>query len=594
MKAYRKAMSVFMAVVMAFSMSGCFGGLSKLTRRTEKEMLEIAYEYKNPTWLQELLADCSKKELLSYFKQMLSRSIFNDRFYLAEMIYDMGVDLNGQAVVASLSHELDYQGVQFLIDLGADVNLKDSDGYSPLFYAMLNAGGQWEASGYYLAKLLVEYGAEPYPEMFHNEYEGDPERNVGNGAYRQIAHSPLTAQYLLGVLLDSGKESGLPKAVEYAILGESEKALDELRSGNTVSDVDMGLISYYFGYFATMEQYRQLADIWGRYSRPPASCVAGAGNAEVLKRLYLDKDPDNEESEEYVLDFQSCDMLISAMQMDQTEVVKLLLSYDSINHQWKNNVWHRAFSGGFEGFKMLYDFWEENVEGGFTENLIEQFYPDIGRGSIDKYKKIDFLFEQGFDCRYITFNHCNADTIKYLYQKGRPMMPNDLDMVTSWCKPDEVKAVIDDGRIDINYAFCFDIRDSTQIELRYDEDAIRYKYTGYSKVGEGFMTYEELCDSAEENYQPIYMFTEKLSPEMLQYAIDCGVEIPDDCLKYSYNISAANVKVLLDNGANVDVTASEYPCRGGGMVSTGKEYKLKEYYKMCSRDDLAKLLDEYD
>lgn len=594
MKAYRKAMSVFMAVVMAFSMSGCFGGLSKLTRRTEKEMLEIAYEYKNPTWLQELLADCSKKELLSYFKQMLSRSIFNDRFYLAEMIYDMGVDLNGQAVVASLSHELDYQGVQFLIDLGADVNLKDSDGYSPLFYAMLNAGGQWEASGYYLAKLLVEYGAEPYPEMFHNEYEGDPERNVGNGAYRQIAHSPLTAQYLLGVLLDSGKESGLPKAVEYAILGESEKALDELRSGNTVSDVDMGLISYYFGYFATMEQYRQLADIWGRYSRPPASCVAGAGNAEVLKRLYLDKDPDNEESEEYVLDFQSCDMLISAMQLDQTEVVKLLLSYDSINHQWKNNVWHRAFSGGFEGFKMLYDFWEENVEGGFTENLIEQFYPDIGRGSIDKYKKIDFLFEQGFDCRYITFNHCNADTIKYLYQKGRPMMPNDLDMVTSWCKPDEVKAVIDDGRIDINYAFCFDIRDSTQIELRYDEDAIRYKYTGYSKVGEGFMTYEELCNSAEENYQPIYMFTEKLSPEMLQYAIDCGVEIPDDCLKYSYNISAANVKVLLDNGANVDVTASKYPCRGGGMLSTGKEYKLKEYYKMCSRDDLAKLLDEYD
>lgn len=594
MKAYRKAMSVFMAVVMAFSMSGCFGGLSKLTRRTEKEMLEIAYEYKNPTWLQELLADCSKKELLSYFKQMLSRSIFNDRFYLAEMIYDMGVDLNGQAVVASLSHELDYQGVQFLIDLGADVNLKDSDGYSPLFYAMLNAGGQWEASGYYLAKLLVEYGAEPYPEMFHNEYEGDPERTVGNGAYRQIAHSPLTAQYLLGVLLDSGKESGLPKAVEYAILGESEKALDELRSGNTVSDVDMGLISYYFGYFATMEQYRQLADIWGRYSRPPASCVAGAGNAEVLKRLYLDKDPDNEESEEYVLDFQSCDMLISAMQMDQTEVVKLLLSYDSINHQWKNNVWHRAFSGGFEGFKMLYDFWEENVEGGFTENLIEQFYPDIGRGSIDKYKKIDFLFEQGFDCRYITFNHCNADTIKYLYQKGRPMMPNDLDMVTSWCKPDEVKAVIDDGRIDINYAFCFDIRDSTQIELRYDEDAIRYKYTGYSKVGEGFMTYEELCDSAEENYQPIYMFTEKLSPEMLQYAIDCGVEIPDDCLKYSYDISAANVKVLLDNGANVDVTASKYPCRGGGMLSTGKEYKLKEYYKMCSRDDLAKLLDEYD
>ena len=243
---------------------------------------------------------------------------------------------------------------------------------------------------------------------------------------------------------------------------------------------------------------------------------------------------------------------------------------------------------------MLYDFWEENVEGGFTENLIEQFYPDIGRGSIDKYKKIDFLFEQGFDCRYITFDHCNADTIKYLYQKGRPMMPDDLQKVCSWCGENEVKAVIENGGINIDYAYSFDIRDSTQIELRYDEDAIRYKYTGYSKVGEGFMTYEELCDSAEENYQPIYMFTEKLSPEMLQYAIDCGVEIPDDCLKYSYDISAANVKVLLDNGANVDVTASKYPCRGGGTISTGKEYTLKEYFKACSRDDLAKLLDEYD
>lgn len=591
MKAYRKAMSIVMLLTIVFSFSSCF---SLLPYMTNQEMIDDALHYHRSSRLTELLADCSPKKRAEYASKVMD-SNYIYRFDIADKICELGVDINGSdyPMITMSAKSMDYDGAKYLLNKGADPNLKDSDGYSPLFYAMLNVDGQWEASGYYLAKLLVEYGAEPYPEMFHNEYEGDPERTVGNGAYRQIAHSPLTAQYLLGVLLDSGKESGLPKAVEYAILGESEKALDELRSGNTVSDVDMGLISYYFGYFATMEQYRQLADIWGRYSRPPASCVAGAGNAEVLKRLYLDKDPDNEESEEYVLDFQSCDMLISAMQLDQTEVVKLLLSYDSINHQWKNNVWHKAFSGGFEGFKMLYDFWEENVEGGFTENLIEQFYPDIGRGSIDKYKKIDFLFEQGFDCRYITFDHCNADTIKYLYQKGRPMMPDDLQKVCSWCGENEVKAVIENGGINIDYAYSFDIRDSTQIELRYDEDAIRYKYTGYSKVGEGFMTYEELCNSAESE-NGLGAFCAYHTPETVQYAIDQGLELPDDCLLRGYLYSTANVRVLLENGANTKIKSDHLRVRGGGTISTGKEYTLKEYFKACSRDDLAKLLDEYD
>ena len=591
MKAYRKAMSIVMLLTIVFSFSSCF---SLLPYMTNQEMIDDALHYHRSSRLTELLADCSPKKRAEYASKVMD-SNYIYRFDIADKICELGVDINGSdyPMITMSAKSMDYDGAKYFLNKGADPNLKDSDGYSPLFYAMLNVDGQWEASGYYLAKLLVEYGAEPYPEMFHNEYEGDPERTVGNGAYRQIAHSPLTAQYLLGVLLDSGKESGLPKAVEYAILGESEKALDELRSGNTVSDVDMGLISYYFGYFATMEQYRQLADIWGRYSRPPASCVAGAGNAEVLKRLYLDKDPDNEESEEYVLDFQSCDMLISAMQMDQTEVVKLLLSYDSINHQWKNNVWHKAFGGGFEGFKMLYDFWEENVEGGFTENLIEQFYPDIGRGSIDKYKKIDFLFEQGFDCRYITFDHCNADTIKYLYQKGRPMMPDDLQKVCSWCGENEVKAVIENGGINIDYAYSFDIRDSTQIELRYDEDAIRYKYTGYSKVGEGFMTYEELCNSAESE-NGLGAFCAYHTPETVQYAIDQGLELPDDCLLRGYLYSTANVRVLLENGANTKIKSDHLRVRGGGTISTGKEYTLKEYFKACSRDDLAKLLDEYD
>lgn len=590
----QKLMCIFMALVVAFSLSGCFGGLLFYKPRTNKDFVEEAVEYRHITRLQELLSDCSKKELLGYFKEMLNKGVWNDRFYHAKIIYDMGVDLKGQAVIASESQDLDYEAVSFLIDLGADVNLKDSDGYSPLFYALNNANGQWEASGYYLAKLLVEHGAEPYPEMFHNEYEGDPERNVGNGAYRQIAHSPLTAQYLLGILLESGKESGLPKAVEYAILGESEKVLNELKSGNTVSDVDMGLISYYFGYFATMEQYQEFADFWGKYAKPPASCVAGAGNAEVLKRLYLNKDPDNENSNEYILDFQDCDMLVAAMQLNQIEVVKLLLSYDSINHEWKNDVWYRAFNGGFDCFKLLYDFWEENVEGGFTEDLIEHFYPDTGRGSIDKYKKIDFLFEKGFDCRYLPFDRCYADTIKYLYEKGRPMMPDDLKMVVYWCGPDEVKAVIEDGKINIDYAFSFDIRCPSDIEIRYDEDAIRYKYTGYSDVGEGFMTYEELCNSAEKE-DVVYTIADKFSPEMLQYIINCGVEIPDDCLIHCTDISAANVKVFLENGANVNVKGNRFPQKKGcGVVIASKEYPLKEYYKLCNRDDLVKLLDEYD
>lgn len=599
MKNYKKIICLFMSIAMLFSLTGCVVEqiIDIFPYMTKQEMIDDAISFQNGSRLSELLVNCTPEERAKYVVEVIDRSVEIYRFNIADQICELGVDINDSdyPMITILAQQLDYEGVEYLLKKGADPNLRDSDGCSPLFYSLMNASGQWEASGYYLSKLLVEYGAEPYPEMFHNEYEGDPERNVGNGAYRQIVHSPLTAQYLLGILLDIGKESGLPKAVEYAILGECERSLNELKNGNTVSDVDMGLISYYFGYFGTMEQYQAFADFWGKYAKPPASCVAGAGNAEVLKRLYLDKDPDNENSKEYVLDFQSCDMLISAMQLNQTEVVKLLLSYESINHEWKDDVWFRAFNGGFEGLRLLYDFWEENVEGGFKEELIEQFYPDRGRASIDKYKKIDFLFEKGFDCRYITFNHCTADTIKYLYEKGRPMMPDDLKMTCSWGGDDEVKAVIDNGKINIEYAYSFDIRGASQIELRYDEDAIRYQYTGYSDVGEGFMTYDELCNSTEKN-NGLEWFCLYQKPETVQYAIDHGLELPDDCLlsKWSYQYSAANVKVLLENGANTKIKTTQLPKRGGGWISTGKEYTLKEYFKACDRDDLVELLKEYD
>ncbi|MBD5146621.1 MAG: ankyrin repeat domain-containing protein [Ruminococcus sp.] len=595
MRIFKKITAAFCAAAVAVSLSGCFDNLPRPAYWDKDGMIEYALKYRNIPWLTELLTDCTPRERAEYAFKIVDDWVEPGRIYAADTICEMGVDFDDTdyPMIAMSAKKLDYEAVKYFLNKGADPNIRDSDDYTPLYYALENASGQWEASGYYLSKLLVESGADPYPEMFQNEYEDDPERNVGNGAYRQIVHSPMTAKFLLGVLLDGGQESGLPKAVEYAILGECEKSLNELKSGNTVSDADMGLISYYFGYFGTMEQYQEFADFWGKYAKPPASCVAGAGNAEVLKRLYLDKDPDNEDSEEFVLDFSSCGILISAMQMEQIDVMKLLLSYESINHQWTNEVWLRAFYGGYEGFCLLYDFWEENVDGGFKEELIEQFYPDRGTASKDKYKKIDFLFDKGYDCRYIDLEWCTADTINYLYEKGRPLMPHDMWGACSYGNYDCVKAVVDKG-INLEYSYSFDVRLPNDIKVRYDDDAIRYSYSGYSNVGEEFMTYEELCDSAEKD-NGLSSFCTHQFPETLQYVIDHGLILPDDCLLKAKDYSAANVRVLLENGANTKIKADEIPngSMKSGSIKRG-EFTLKEYFEACSRPDLAELLKEYE
>ncbi|MDE5577194.1 MAG: ankyrin repeat domain-containing protein [Oscillospiraceae bacterium] len=592
----KKITAAFCAAAVAVSLSGCFAYLPRPAYWDKDGMIEYALKYRNIPWLTELLTDCTPRERAEYAFKIVDNWVEPGRLYAADAICEMGVDFDDTdyPMIAMSAKKLDYEAVKYFLEKGADPNIRDSDDYTPLYYALENASGQWEASGYYLSKLLVENGAEPYPEMFRNEYEGDPERNVGNGAYRQIAHSPMTTKFLLGILLDGGQESGLPKAVEYAILGECEKSLNELKSGNTVSDVDMGLISYYFGYFGTMEQYQEFADFWGKYAKPPASCVAGAGNVEVLKRLYLNKDPDNEESKEFVLDFRDHDLLSIALVMNQTEVVKLLLSYTSINNDWIEWSFDSAFCGDVECFKLLYDF-NKKVNGEFKDEWLKHFSPDRYLSMINKYEIIDFLFDEGLDCRYVDLEFCTADTVKYLYKKGRPLMLSDLTIASTWGDHEFIKAVIEEGKANVNYGGSFDFRTSYD-DTKYDGDKLLHKYQGSPETKEKYMTYEELCKVVEPNGGLTQLCLYQ-TPETLQYVIDQGLILPEDCLldKFSYQYSAANVRVLLENGANTKATIDTIPdgSRELGFIKRG-EFTVKEYFEACDRPDLVELLKEYE
>lgn len=617
MKIFKRITALFSVCAVMFSLSGCLNpALSRIPYRSKDDMIEQAIKNSNITWLKELLPDCTPEERARYAFKIIDNMVNHSRFYVADAICEMGVDFNDTdyPMLAMSAKRLDYEAIKYFLEKGADPNIRDSDGYSPLLYSMENRTGFGEASGYFCSQILVENGAEPYPEMFQNEYEGDPERNVGNGAYRQIAHSPMTAKFLLGVLLESGQESGLPKAVEYAVLGECEKSLNELKNGNTVSDVDMGLISYYFGYFGTMEQYQAFADFWGKYAKPPASCVAGAGNAEVLKRLYLDKDPDNEDSKEYILDFQDCDLLITALLAEQPEIVKLLLGYEAINLDWLSDsiggAMDRVFDTSPECFRLMYDYCCENLPDGFKEKHINRFMPDRGKSLKNKYEIIDFLFDEGFDCRYIDLEWCTSDTINYLYKKGRPMMIDDLWKACSYGNGEAVTAAVEAG-VDPNFAYSFDVRDTYNTAIEINGDQILYSYScsstnvgvnlkefvpveAYGLVTSGFMTYEELCGVVEPN-SGLHMFCLYQSPETLQYVIDRGLVLPDDCLFKAEDYSAANVRVLLENGANTKAKIDVIPVGSMkfGAIKRG-EFTVREYFEACDRHDLTELLEEYE
>ena len=77
-----------------------------------------------------------------------------------------------------------------------------------LYMALENEGGGSEYGNYQVTKLLIEAGAQPYPELFANTKEHKRE-----SPYKQLLASPYSSKFLLEKLLEAGKESGLPKAL---------------------------------------------------------------------------------------------------------------------------------------------------------------------------------------------------------------------------------------------------------------------------------------------------------------------------------------------------------------------------------------------
>lgn len=190
------------------------------------------------------------------------------------------------------------------------------------------------------------------------------------------------------------------------------------------------------------------------------------------------------------------------------------------------------------------------------------------------------------------------------------MMIDDLWKTCSYGNGEAVTAAVEAG-VDPNFAYSFDVRDTGNTAIKINGGQILYSYSCFpgsvstklkesvpygddGQVTSGFMTYEELCGIAEPN-GCVHELCLYQNPETLQYVIDHGLILPDGCLFNAKNYSAANVRVLLENGANTKAKTDVIPdgSMKFGAVKRG-EFTVREYFEACDRYDLVELLEEYE
>ena len=403
--------------------------------------------------------------------------------------------------------------------------------------ALENEGGGSEYGNYQVTKLLIEAGAEPYPELFAN-YKEDTKQEP----YEQLLASPYSSKFLLEKLLEAGKESGLSKACELAILGKTDDALKECtKNQNDYNEDDVVLLTTFLAYWGTPEQCETVCNMYetqiysGMLQR-----VVQTNNGEMLDYIVKTNDID-------LTDQFEAGLLQRAANFDNYEACKYLCdnnAYMIVNDEGEASGLYQLKSAALyddlELFKLLYDY--ANSRGArITEKYLAE---SLGTSlSCDNKDIIDFLFAEGYTLSAIDISRSDLESVKCFEKCGKIF--NGIDLINA-VKGENIEVIkyLLDKDVDVNTI--------GEYETTPLKTALKGKY------------------------------------DILKLLIYNGADIPENILENAVYASKKNTKLLIDSGAKTELKFDKIKAADGSYKSG--DYELKDYWEAYGRDDLAELL----
>ncbi len=616
----RKAL-ICAALAACMLLSGC-GDLGKVfqfrTNVVTNNVLngEATKQYKtaimngNIEWIDEIIANNSSLDI-NYCEDSTTLYCACYKSYLSDgvkgrtiaALVDSGVEVTGD-ILSLTVYNGDLLFTQALLKANnIDFDYKDEYGNTFISMAVQSGEGGKSITGYQQVKMLIEAGMKITPEFFADNKDED-ERGTH---FLNVKFSPNTTKYLMQQLLDKGQESGLKKALEYALSGQIDSSLDEIKNNSLegYNSYEKELLTDYAAYFGTPEQYDAVSEYTGVSHTPDfMRRLAESGNTEMFRYL----------SEKLSIDYSNED--VSSFAVDALDYAAAWGHSDICQYLCDNNI--KIIDGYITGYiplnsailsedidtvKVIYNYIKSCA--GICEFDIGRAYNRYIPKDNEKAKRIfDFFFDEGFDLSCVEFGSMDKGLAGYLYDKGRPLTPTDLTYAVYNNDTELVKLIIEKGADPDQKSF-------KQIyefpwNISYDKNKIETDLTYKAGKKEEYKVgYEEFVNFYGNNYHgtrngEYILFTaiQNSNSDIVKLLTDNGADIN----KQIYNESAfykgmrpihyciygsdATLRVLLEAGADMNIDCSNIGDKNAKTIA--------EFYESNGRSDLAQIVKEYE
>ncbi|MCI7349580.1 MAG: ankyrin repeat domain-containing protein [Ruminococcus sp.] len=528
---------------------------------------------------------------------------YNVNYYGDSEIKYQGYEYETLKVICienSISYVSEDKMLRYLIGKGLDPNLKFSDGY----YALDRLCADYKNKPY-LVNTLLEYGVDPnnantagfynvdLGELNKDEYHlpifwaiyepmyNNAEELLKNGAtvnfeildkirgkYDTINGSAKSYQLAFKSYLEKTGESPFTKAEEYAILGESDKLIEELKSGNEIDDNTAVTVRYFICRFCNVEAIKAwdkiflerniLADNYYKYKPENQLCAAASeGNYEIVKYLI----DNGVESLPYETSYK--EPLVYAAQSGSYDVCKILVDNDYyVEASDCAEVLEAAYQGGnIETFRLLANYF--NKDDLITEKMIRQVFCDeIVEWNDFTNGVIDCLMNE-CGLNMIAFESINMDyeTMKYLFDKGKQLSVFDLPNAIASQNSQMVEYILEQGADPNQGVYLFGVFSEENRKM--------------------LLPYEDALSALDTNNSECIKYAIRYgTSEIVQMLIDHGADLSDESILACAitDSSKATFDALFNAGASLDYKNDK-----------SKE-TLVDIAKSMGRNDIVKIL----